>query len=59
MFQRLIEQITESTLKGWVLGNNHFKEQIVQQTERRVEPERRGGDRKSKAYKEGKNNQLL
>jgi len=45
--QQLITQISESTLKGWVLGDDRFKQQVEKQTSRRVEPQSRGGDRKS------------
>jgi putative transposase len=57
--KQLIDQITELTLKGWVLGNDRFKQQIESQTKRRVEPQSRGGDRKSRVYHEIKRNQLL
>jgi len=55
--RQLLQQITESTLKGWVLGNDLFKQQIEKQSKRRVEPGKRGGDRKSKAYRDRKQNQ--
>ena len=57
--KQIVERIRDSTAKGWVLGNEIFKEQIERQTKRRVSPEQRGGDRKSKAYKQGRENQLL
>ena len=46
-----MESIRESTNKGWVLGNDRFKDQVSDLLGRRVEPRTRGGDRKSKAYK--------
>ena len=55
--QELITQISDATLKGWVLGDDRFKQQIEKQTNRRVEPQSRGGDRKSEAYRYGKKNQ--
>ena len=47
-----LKEIREATNKAWVLGDNRFKEQIERQTGRRASPEARGGDRKSKAYRE-------
>jgi len=55
--QQLITQISESTLKGCVLGDDRFKQQVEKQTSRRVEPQSRGGDRKSAAYKQAQNKQ--
>ena len=47
---KLIEEITECTLKGWVIGNDKFKQQIAAQTNRRASSSGHGGDRKSKKY---------
>ena len=44
-------KIREATNKAWVLGNDRFKQRIQQQLERRVEPEAKGGDRKSEKYR--------
>jgi putative transposase len=46
--------IRDATNKSWVLGDERFKHQIQQTTNRRVEPESRGGDRRSKAYLENR-----
>jgi putative transposase len=46
-----LEEIRDATNKAWVLGENKFKQQIEQQTGRRASPLGKGGDRKSKAYK--------
>ncbi|PCJ41641.1 MAG: transposase [Alphaproteobacteria bacterium] len=47
-----IANIRSVTGKGWVLGDERFKQQIAQTLGRRVTPKPRGGDRKSKAYHE-------
>jgi len=46
-----LTEIRDATNKAWILGENSFKEQIAQQTGRRSSPQKRGGDRKSKAYR--------
>ena len=46
----LIKEISECTLKGWVLGSGKFKQQIEAQTNRRVSSSGHGGDRKSESY---------
>ncbi|PCJ33492.1 MAG: transposase [Alphaproteobacteria bacterium] len=52
MTERDVADITDTTNKGWVLGNEPFKQQIARTLARRVTPKQRGGDRKSKAYRE-------
>lgn len=47
-----VATIREATNKGWVLGNDRFTAQIEAATGRRTMPLGRGGDRKSKAYRE-------
>jgi putative transposase len=47
-----LEEIRQSTNKAWVLGDGYFKDEIERQMNRRASPKARGGDRKSKAYKE-------
>jgi len=54
-----LESIRTATNKAWVLGSERFKQQVEQQTNRRVEPARRGGDRKSEEYREQVKNQSL
>ena len=49
---RTIDDIRQSTNKGWVLGHDRFKEQIQETLGRRVIPSPRGGDRKSKSFRE-------
>jgi putative transposase len=46
-----LEEIREATNKAWVLGNDRFKRRIQKQLERRVEPNAKGGDRKSEKFK--------
>jgi putative transposase len=50
--EKTIEEIRDATNKAWVLGHDRFKEQIEEMTTRRVAPKPKGGDRKSKAYRE-------
>ena len=47
-----LDAIRASTNRGWVLGNDRFKAEIEAMTGRRASPSPRGGDRKSKAYRE-------
>jgi putative transposase len=46
-----MNEIRNATNKAWVLGNDQFKHRIQKQLERRVEPNAKGGDRKSENYK--------
>jgi putative transposase len=46
-----LNEIRDATNKAWVLGNSRFKEQIQSQLTRRIEPARKGGDRKSARFK--------
>jgi len=58
MPERELTAIRDATNKGWVLGNDRFKAQIEAKTGRRTIPLGRGGDRRSEAYRENKD-QLL
>ena len=58
MSDKTLSDIREATNKSWVLGDDRFKAEIERVTGRRAEPLGRGGDRKSEAYLEMKN-QLL
>jgi len=49
--QKTIEEIREATNKSWVLGSEYFKETIENKINRPISPRGRGGDRKSKSYK--------
>ena len=49
--ERSVNEIREATNKAWVLGNDRFKQRVQKQLQRRVEPEARGGDRKSEQFK--------
>ena len=49
---RTLVEIRESTNKAWVLGNDRFKAKIEKMTLRQAKPKARGGDRKSKKYRE-------
>lgn len=46
-----VAEIRKATNKDWVLGGDRFKQLIQRQTERRVEPRPKGGDRKSEQFK--------
>jgi putative transposase len=46
-----LNEIRDATNKAWVLGNDRFKQRIQKQLERRVEPNARGGDRKSETFR--------
>jgi len=50
--EAILEEIRTSTNKGWALGNDRFRAEIEQMTDRRASPLPRGGDRRSKKYKE-------
>jgi len=57
LFQRsldkpTLDKIREATNKSWVLGDNRFKDVAEQQLARRVRPIAKGGDRKSRSYRE-------
>ena len=47
----LLNEISETANKCWVLGDKRFKESIQQLIKRCPEPKERGGDRKSKLYR--------
>ena len=50
--EKQLEEIREATNKAWVLGSEYFKEKIDRQIKRRAIPISKGGDRKSKSYRE-------
>jgi putative transposase len=41
-----------ATNKSWVLGSDYFKDLIEQQLNRQTKQKDKGGDRKSKKYRE-------
>jgi putative transposase len=51
---KTLEAIRLATQKGWVLGNDRFKDEIEQLLNRRTRPLPRGGDHRSVAFREGK-----
>ena len=53
-----IEGIREATNKAWVLGNDRFKEKIEKLSARQTTPKARGGDRRSKDYKDNTFNRV-
>jgi putative transposase len=50
---KTVDDIREATNKGWVLGNDSFKQQIALLLDRQLEPKCRGGDRRSGEYRSG------
>jgi len=52
MTEPTLSIIRDSTNKGWVLGEGAFKEQIAIAANRRLESLGKGGDRKSKYFKD-------
>ena len=46
-----LNEIRNATNKGWVLGDQRFKQQIEQQLGQALPPFQRGGDRKSNKFK--------
>lgn len=55
MPERDLAAIRQATNKAWVLGDDRFKAQIEARTGRRPVPSGRGGDRKSAAFRETRN----
>jgi len=51
---KTLEAIRLATQKGWVLGNDRFKDEIEQLLNKRTRPLPRGGDHRSVAFREGK-----
>jgi REP-associated tyrosine transposase len=49
---KIVDEIREATNKSWVLGNDKFKDQIEELSKRQCSPKAKGGDRRSKAYRE-------
>lgn len=54
-----VNSIRECTHKGWVLGNDRFKELVGEQLNTRVTPRQRGGDHRSRTFREQKKTNLL
>lgn len=50
--KQTLENIRETANSGWVLGDDRFREQVEEQLKRRAGPALRGGDRKSKRYRQ-------
>lgn len=51
---KTLESIREATQKGWILGNDRFKDEVEKSLNRRTRPLPRGGDRRSLAFRESK-----
>ena len=52
MDDKTLKEIREATNKAWVLGDDRFKDKIERLLNRRARSKPKGGDKKSKAYKE-------
>lgn len=52
ILEKTLEEIRESTNKEWVLGSDYFKAKIEGKLKCRTTPLPRGGDRKSKQWRE-------
>ncbi len=50
-----LDDIRQATNKAWVLGNDKFRSQIEELTKRQATPKPKGGDRKSKSYRQKSN----
>ncbi len=50
--EETLSDIRETTNKGWVLGNDRFRERIEAMAKRQTAPKPRGGDRKSAKFKQ-------
>ena len=50
--EETLQEIREATNKAWVLGNDRFRDKVERLTQRRAAPKPRGGDRKSKAFRD-------
>ncbi len=47
-----IKLISNSSLKGWVLGSAEYQAEVAALTQRQVAPKPKGGDRRSEKYRE-------
>lgn len=56
--EKSLKEIREATNKAWVLGSDYFKERIASELNRRAMPLDKGGDRKSKKFKQNKINRV-
>ncbi len=50
-----LDEIRAATNKGWVLGTDRFRKNVEQMLDRPAAPRPKGGDRRSKAYRESIN----
>ncbi len=50
-----LDEIRAATNKGWVLGTDRFRERVEEMLDRPAAPRPKGGDRRSKAYRESMN----
>lgn len=48
---KTVDEIRQSTQKGWALGSERFKSEVEKLLKRRTQPLPRGGDRRSDTYK--------
>ena len=50
--EKTLDEIRQATNKAWVLGSSSFKDKIEKQLDRQISPKNKGGDRKSKVYRD-------
>lgn len=55
----LVDDIRNSTNKGWLLGGDEFRERLAAVLNRRAQPLPRGGDRRSKRARERRRSESL
>ncbi len=49
---RTLGDIRQATNNAWVLGNDRFRQSIEELTQRQAAPKPKGGDKRSKEYRE-------
>lgn len=50
--EKTLAEIRDATNKAWVLGSDYFKLRVEKQLQKRVLPRQRGGDRRSREFRE-------
>jgi len=53
--KKTLDDIRQATQKGWILGNEPFKDRVEKIFQRRIRPLRRGGDRRSAEFQNQQN----
>ena len=50
----VLTELRQATQKGWALGSERFKVEIEKMIERRTRPLVRGGDHRSREFRDGR-----